>query len=230
VKDDELYRRAANIAKEVEDIAADTRRVVEQAREAIEGFQSKDGPVAGVAANLNQTLGDARTAMSAFADNMEALRHNFLLRGFFNNRGYFDLADISPVAYREGALNAGGDRTTARIWLQDRVLFERSGTDGETVEQLTDGGRIRLDSAVAPYLDRIAGAVLIVEGYAQEGSQDERYLTSQARAAAVRDYLIGKFGLDPRATGIMPLGSEPAGNPPAASWSGVALAFFLEKR
>ena len=230
VKDDELYRRAANIARQAEEIATDARRVVQQAREAVEGFQSKDGPVAGVTANLNQTLADARTAMAAFADNMEALRHNFLFRGFFNDRGYFDLADISAVEYREGTLGAEGDRTIARIWLRDSVLFEGKGTNGETAAQLTDGGRTRLDSALASYLDRMAGTILIVEGYARDGSEDERYLVSRARATAVRDYLIGKFGLEPRATGIMPLGSEPVGNPPDPRWSGVALAFYLEKR
>jgi phospholipid/cholesterol/gamma-HCH transport system substrate-binding protein len=230
VKDDELYRRATNIARQAEEIAGDARRVVQQARDALEGLQDSDGPVAGVTASLTQTLSDAREAMAAFADNMEALRHNFLFRGFFNDRGYFDLADISPVAYREGALSADGARTTARIWLREGVLFEPSGSNGETVDQLTDAGRARLDSAVAPYLDRMASAVLVVEGYAQKGSEDERYLTSRARAAAVREYLVQKFALDPRATAVMPLGAEPAGNPPADDWSGIALAFFLDKR
>ena len=38
----------------------------------------------------------------AFAENMEALKHNFLLRGFFKDRGYFNLAEISPGATGKG--------------------------------------------------------------------------------------------------------------------------------
>ena len=49
---------------------------------------------------------------------------------------------------------------------------------------------------------------MIVEGYAQQGTRDEQYLRSRARASIVRDYLIGKFHLDPQATGAMPLSAD----------------------
>ena len=78
--------------------------MVEQARKAIDEFQAKDGPVQGLTANLKETMDGARIAMSGFAENMEALKHNFLVRGFFNNRGFFSLASISPAEYRAGAL------------------------------------------------------------------------------------------------------------------------------
>jgi hypothetical protein len=166
---------------------------------------------------------------------MEALRHNFLLRGFFNDRGYFDLADISPADYRNGALTADGGRQATRIWLRDHVVFQqKAGANGdsqrlEAEEELTEDGKRRLDSAIAPYLEKLPGGVLMVEGYAQGGSGDERFLVSRRRAAVVRDYLIGKFQLDPRTTGLMALGSEAVGSPPEAEWSGVALALFVEK-
>ena len=51
-------------------------------------------------ASVKQTMDDARESMASFAENMDALKHNFLLRGFFNKRGYFDLAQISPADYR----------------------------------------------------------------------------------------------------------------------------------
>ena len=76
------------------------RQVVEQAKDTLAGFQSKDGPVAKAwPSSLKQTMDDARKAMSGFAENMEALKHNILLRGFFNDRGFFNLADISPAAH-----------------------------------------------------------------------------------------------------------------------------------
>jgi hypothetical protein len=37
------------------------------------------------------------------AENMDAMKHNFLLRGFFKGRGYYDLAQMSPGDYRKGA-------------------------------------------------------------------------------------------------------------------------------
>jgi phospholipid/cholesterol/gamma-HCH transport system substrate-binding protein len=226
--DDELYRRATAVAKQAEQIAADTRQVVERARKALEEFQSKDGPIQGVAADLKETMDGARIAMSGFAENMEALKHNFLVRGFFNDRGFFNLATLSPAEYRAGALTRKGARRTVRIWLGAPVLFE-SDPEKPDNERLTDGGKARLDSAMATFLDQVPSSALIVEGHAQQGMKDEQYLRSRLRASAVRSYLIGRFELDPLLTGIMPLGRDSEGSPDGAPWDGVALAVFQEK-
>ena len=53
-------------------------------------------------ANLEQTTSDARDTMTQaqagvtdFQENMEALKHNFFLSGYFNKRGYEDSADLT---------------------------------------------------------------------------------------------------------------------------------------
>ena len=225
VKNDELYARISSISASAEQIAADTRQVVQKARETLENFQSKNGPVSEVTNGLKRTLDDARSAVASLSENMEALKHNFLLRGFFNRRGYFDLADISPAEYRKGVL-AKGSRRPVRIWLRDRLLFDQPAG---AAEQLSDSGKARLDSAVAPFLDRLADGVLMIEGFSQQGTRDEQYLTSRARAALVREYLIGKFHLDAQATGIMPLGAGSSGSPDGDRWDGIAVSIFLEQ-
>ena len=229
VNDDELYVRTTNVAKQAEEIAAGARQVVEQAKSTLAGFQSKDGPVEGMAASLKQTMDDARKAMSAFAENMEALKHNFLVRGFFKDRGFFNLADISPAAYRQGALTRGGLVQTSHGWLKAAVLFEPV-PDRQPAERLTNEGQAQVDAAIGPYLDRAATAVLMIEGYVQAGTPDELYLRSRVRASLVRDYLIAKFGLTPQTVGVMPLGKESAGSPAGEPWDGVALAVFEEKK
>jgi phospholipid/cholesterol/gamma-HCH transport system substrate-binding protein len=228
VKDDELYRRATSIASSAEQIASDAREVVLQARKTIAGFQSKDGPVQGVTSNLKQTLDDARSAMAGFAENMEALKHNFLLRGFFNQRGYFNLASISPAQYRQGVLTKDGKRSVYRIWLNSSVLLEQD-PDSPELERLSDGGKARLDSAIASYLDHLADGMFVIEGYATEATRDEQYLLSRTRAALVREYLIEKFHLEPQAIGVMALGSDAPNSPNNAKWDGIALAAFVPK-
>jgi hypothetical protein len=69
----------------------------------------------------------------------------------------------------------------------------------------------------------------MVEGYAQQGAPDARYLRSRARALLVRDYLLGKFHLDPEATGVMALGADSIDSPERRPWEGVALAVILPK-
>ena len=228
VNDDGLYNRVNSIAKQADDIAANTRIVVENAKKALEGLQSKDGPVQGMTANVAQTMDDARLAMAGFAENMEALKHNFLLRGFFNGRGYYDLAQMSPADYRQGALTKGSDRRSTRVWRHADGLFEAE-PDGPEDERLTDTGKLWVDSALAPYLEHVASGVVIVEGYAQLGTLDEQYLRSRARASIVRDYLLGKFQLDPQATGAMPLSADSTGSPGNVPWDGVAVAVILPK-
>ena len=229
VNDDELYVRATGVAKQAEEIAASARQVVDQAKATLAGFQSKDGPVEGMAAGLKQTMDDARKAMSAFAENMEALKHNILLRGFFKDRGFFDLAEISPGAYRQGALTKGGlVQRAPRVWIEAAELFEPAPDDPAT-ERLSAGGKARLDGSIGSYLDRTTGGVLMIEGYAQRGTKEEQYLRSRVRGSLVRDYLISTFGLTPQSTGVMPLGRDSAGSPDKKPWDGVALAIFEEK-
>jgi phospholipid/cholesterol/gamma-HCH transport system substrate-binding protein len=228
VNDEELYNHVTTIARQAEETTTTAKQVIENAKRTLEGFQSKDGPVQGMTANVKQTMDDARAAVAGFSENMDALKHNFLLRGFFNGRGYFDLAQMSPADYRQGALTKDGDRSLIRIWLRSDVLFEPE-PDKAGGERLTDGGKVRIDSAIAPYLEHVASGIVMVEGYAQQGARDERYLQSRARASLMRDYLIAKFHLDPQATGAMPLGGDSTDSPGKAPWDGVALAVILPK-
>ena len=226
--DDTLYTRATAIAQQTEETAASARQVVELAKKALEGFQAKDGPVQGLTADLKQTLDGARTAMVGFSESMDALKHNFLFRGYFNGRGYFDLDDISPAAYRQGVLTKGGARQSTLVWLRSDALFEADPGQPAN-ERLTDPGKMRVDAAIAPFLKHVASGIVMVEGYAQQGPLDQQYLRSLERASLVRDYLLGKFHFDPETTGVMPLGADSGDSPERLPWDGVALAVILPK-
>jgi phospholipid/cholesterol/gamma-HCH transport system substrate-binding protein len=229
VNDDELYNRTLAIARQGDEIAANAMKVVENARQTLEGFQSKDGPIQGMTANVTQTMSDARAAMAGFAENMEALKHNFLVRGFFKGRGYFNLAHTSPADYRKGVLTKGSDRRVVRLWLPPSDVSFAPEPEHPENERLTGAGKAAIDAAIAPYLEHIAAGLVIVEGYAQQGTRDQQYLRSQARATTVRDYLITKFRLDPEATGAMALGVSSADAAEKAPRDTVALAIILPK-
>jgi phospholipid/cholesterol/gamma-HCH transport system substrate-binding protein len=228
VNDDELYNRVSVIARQTEETTAHAKQLVQSAKETLEGLQSKDGSVQGMTASVKQTMDDASESMASFAENMEALKHNFLLRGFFNKRGYFDLAQISPADYRQGALTKGSDRRVVRVWLRSDALLEPDPGYPEK-EQLSEVGKGGVDAAIAPYLEYLASGIVMVEGYAQQGTRDEQYLRSRVRASTVRDYLVGTFHLHPRATGAMPLSADSTGSPGKTPWDGVALAVILPK-
>ena len=223
VTDDSLYRSAKNIAAEAEKAMAAVREATEQARGALADLRGEKGPMKGVTADLQQTLAVARDAMSDLAENTEALKRSFFFRGFFNRRGYFDLDDVTVDQYRQGAL-ATKDRRVLRIWLKASVLFEK---DANGQERLSDSGRARLDSAMSQFVRYPRSSPFVVEGYAQVPTFDEQFLLSRRRAQIVRDYLVGKFALDPNYLATMSMGAQADGSPDGDRWDGVALAMFI---
>jgi phospholipid/cholesterol/gamma-HCH transport system substrate-binding protein len=226
INDDGLYERAKGIADQAQGVMANVRQVTEDARRAIGEFRSKDGPAQGLFADMRMTLGQAREATADLADNMEAMKHNFLLRGFFNKRGYYDLESISPAEYRTGVLESG-KRKAMRIWLKSSVLFE-AAPDG--TEVLSEGGRTRIDSAMSTYLKYLPSNPLIVEGYAPAPTVAERFRLSRRRAAMVRGYVLGKYEVPPQNIGFIGLGEEATGGPDGDRWDGVSLTLFLDRQ
>lgn len=222
LSDDALYTSAKKIAADAEKAVANLRDASEQAKGVVADFRGDNGPMKGITGSLQQTLASAKDAMADLAENTEALKRNFLFRGFFNKRGYFDLGEISVQQYRQGALETG-DRHVLRIWVAAAVLFE---TDAKGDERLTDGGRMRLDSAMSEFVRYPRNSPFVVEGYAPEATNDQRFLLSRRRAQLVRDYVVGKFGLDPKFVATMPMGESAPGSPAGDRWEGVALALF----
>ena len=223
VTDDEFYDRAKGIAAEAERAMIDLREAARTAREAVADFRGDDGPMRGVMGDLQQSLLAAREVLTDLADNTEALKRNFFFRGFFNRRGFFDLDDVSIDEYRQGALETE-NRRVLRVWAHADVLFETT-PDGE--ERLTDDGRARLDSAMAVFLRYPRNTPIVVEGYAGGGTTEAQFRLSRHRAQLVRDYIVGRFGLQPQFTAVMPLGANAPGSPSNDRWDGVAVAAFV---
>lgn len=224
LNDDAMYATVKSMVGDAEKAVATVRQASEDARAAIADLRGDKGPVKGLTGDLQQTLQSARDAMADLAETTEALKRNFFFRGFFNRRGYFDLDDVSVAQYREGALESK-ERQVLRIWLGADVLFEK---DANGVERISDGGKVRLDSAMSQFLRYPQKSPFVVEGYAQEATGDTRYLSSRSRAQLVRDYVMGKFKLDPNYVATMPMGAAAPGSPSGSEWNGVALALFVQ--
>ena len=109
IKDDEVYRRVVETARQAQGVVEEARKAVQQGREAFEALQAKDGPTQGIAADLRETLAHARSTLANMEENTQALKRNFFFRGFFKDRGYYELDALSPAEYRRGVLE-GDDR------------------------------------------------------------------------------------------------------------------------
>ncbi|MGH9349859.1 MAG: MlaD family protein [Vicinamibacterales bacterium] len=219
-----LYDRLTGLGREAEQTVRNLRETTERARTAVEGFASPAGTGQQITQTLRNTLAQIQEVTSDLAEGTEALKRNFFFRGFFRQRGFFDLDTVSRDAYQSGVLE-GDARTALRIWIDASVLFERTPDD---VEQLTAAGRRRLDSAMADFVRYPRDSPLVVEGYAEGRAGEAAYLISDDRAQIVREYLLSRFRRQTTLTGVMPMSDFAPGSPRGdGRWSGVALALFV---
>ena len=199
VNDDELYNRIVAIARQGEEAVQHTREAAAGARAAVATFHgglSADGPMLSMVTDLRHTIASTRDAMSDLAENTEALKRNFLFRGYFQDRGYYDLSALTAEDYRQGALG-GRHRQPIRIWLSADVLFEPSSEADKATksygrfassETLSAEGRVRLDSAMDEVLRYPRDTPLMIEAYAVGATRGERFLRAADRARQVREY------------------------------------------
>ncbi len=173
-----------------------------------------------VTSDVRQTVSNLNTASGNLVDDTEALKHNFLTKGFFRRRGFFSLTAMTPSEYRNNATFANAKNP--RIWLPDAGLFMRN-RDG--IEHLSPAGVAMLDAALNQHADLLVGMPIMIEGYATGASIAEQVGMSQKRALLVRAYLVNHYHLEPTTVGGIGLGSQPAKGSDHVTWNGVALVF-----
>ena len=118
----------------------------------------------------------------ALKNDMEALQHNFFLRGFFKERGYSSAAELK----RNEISQLPGRAPQEKFDFEAKKLFDKP--DAAKLK-----GAKELNSA-GKYLEDHRFGVAVVAAYAdmKGDSQQERLLT-EARAMVVRDYLVKNF-------------------------------------
>lgn len=169
-------------------------------------------------ANVREALSNVNIATGNLADNSEALKRNFLVRGFFRRRGYYTLNDISPAAYRRDPMSASA--ANQRTWLNADQLFSR---DRSGAEELSPAGKETIDSELAGYGDSMLGDPIMVEGYSTYESTVERLELSHMRAVIVRNYILGRFHLNPNSVGAVALAGQPPKGAGREEWNGISI-------
>jgi phospholipid/cholesterol/gamma-HCH transport system substrate-binding protein len=217
--------QSRDLATKAQAILENVQAISEQLNQTIKGALAPDNMGEDGAANLRGILSNLNRGTANLAEDTEALKHEFLFRGFFKKRGFYDLEQLSSADYLKACQhqNACGSRT----WLDSANLFA-TGSDGTV--QLEETGRHAIDGAVAPVVDSLLDHVVIVEGYSRTGTPDEQFVTSRRRADLVREYLEGHFHLLHSDVGIVPLRDKPPQCAGRDNWNGVAIVLFDDRR
>ena len=106
-----------------------------QLQEGAAQLQTVSADIRAITDRFNQAAGWASLGAFRFSENMEALKHNFLFRGYFEDRDYYEMA---PFEVREAAIS----ETLADLQEWERRLAEQ---ERELEAARAEMGRIRAE-------------------------------------------------------------------------------------
>ena len=137
---------------------------------------------------------EAREGLSAFRDNMEALQHNFLLRGFFEKRGYNGTGELT-----QHSIPRLPARTPAKEFnYESKDIFDKpDNANLKNKKPLDDAGR---------FLEENPFGLAVVASSEAKGDTEKLRMLTEARAKVVRDYLTQSFKLDDKRVKTIGLG------------------------
>jgi len=167
---------------------------------------------------LQSTMQQAQIGVTDFQENMEALKHNFFLSGYFKKRGYNDSADLNANRIEALPLDAPAKTFTVAA----KQIFDSR-----------DSAKLKNQKALAAageYLsqNQYAFAVVVVSAGAEGDSQKMQVLTD-ARAMVVREYLVENFGFDDSQLKTFGMGKQTVGNAKSTGdfeWGSVEVLVF----
>jgi hypothetical protein len=212
------------IPNKAEAVIASLDQSARQVNQMISEIDKPDRQGVSAGANMRESLANANAATLNMAEATEALKHNFLLRGFFRSRGYYNLDRISAEQYRRDS--AFTSPANYRAWLPASELFQ-VGTHGQ--EELSPSGKVLMNGALKEYSDAIFESPIVVEGYCG-GRPEDQVRSSRSRAILVRQYLQAQFQLDSANLGIVALKNSPPNGMGRTAWDGICIVVLRRKK
>jgi len=196
VKDGDTIRGEPPL--QISDLIRKTDALLDTAKGAAENVSQTADNLNAISSKINQgtgTLGalvndkkmykSVNAGTTALQENMEALKHNFFLRGYFNKRGYENAAEL-----KKHEISQLPDAPVAKTFSYDSSkIFDKPDTAKlKETKTLNDAGA---------YLESNAFGLAVVAAYTDmKGDTEKDHVLTEARAMVVRDYLVQNFKLE----------------------------------
>jgi outer membrane protein OmpA-like peptidoglycan-associated protein len=195
----------AELARSAGDLVGNARDAIESARVGISNINAASGNLKSITGKVDSgqgtigalvsdptayrrlvaMLNQAQAGFSSLKEDMDALKHNPFVKGFFEKRGYFDSAELTGHA-------------VAR--LPARVPVRKFTFDGKQLFEEPDGAKLRqqipLDE-VGAFLETAPFGLAVIEAHTGvKGAKEDKLKLAQGRAVSVRQYLVQNFRID----------------------------------
>lgn len=198
---------------DMSDLVKKADQLLDTAKDAVTDLNGAASNVEQISAKINEGQGalgalindktiyqQAAAGATALNENMEALKHNFLLRGFFKKRGYEDASEITKNAIAR--LPSGEPQ---KVFEYDGEKLFNSEAKIKDQKALKEAGEYLQSNSF--------GLAVVAAATGMKGDTDKDRVLSEGRAAAVREYLAKNFRLNDTRIKTLGLGkSDQAGD------------------
>jgi len=163
---------------------------------------------------LHDTMLQAQTGVTDFQENMEALKHNFFLSGYFKKRGYEDSSGLAAnrVAELPQALPVKTFTFTAK-----QIFDGRDSARMNNQKALSDAGNFLAQTQF--------GLAVIVVSTGMDGDTQKDLVLTEARAMVIREYLVENFGFDDTQLRTLGMGKQEGANL-EADWGSIQILIY----
>jgi phospholipid/cholesterol/gamma-HCH transport system substrate-binding protein len=163
---------------------------------------------------MRDTMIQAQVGVAGFQENMEALKHNFLMRGFFKNRGYENSTELAKTEIER--LPQG--TPIKEFSYPAKQLFDKHDSAKlKNQKSLNAGGEFLASNEF--------GFAVVVASSGIAGDTQKEMVLTEARAAVVREYLVENFGFDDGQLKTLGMGKQTDANPDAG-WGTVQILIY----
>jgi phospholipid/cholesterol/gamma-HCH transport system substrate-binding protein len=189
---------ASNPPVDIADLIGKTSQILDSTQVTLGHLESATESADAIVAKMNSGRGtagalindksvyqEANAAAEALHQDAEALKHNFLLRGYFHKRGYTNPAEVQKHAVEK--LPAQSPQKVFNY--ADKQLVDKpDSVKLKNQKALNEAGE---------YIEEAKpGLVIIESSTGPKGESEKDQQLSEARADAVRSYLLDHFNLE----------------------------------
>jgi phospholipid/cholesterol/gamma-HCH transport system substrate-binding protein len=165
-------------------------------------------------AAMHATMLQAQIGVTDFQENMEALKHNFLLSGYFRKRGYEDSATLTANKISE---LPPGTPLKAFTYTAKQLFDARDSAKLKNQKSLNDGGEFLANNQF--------GLAVVVVSTGMEGDTQKNQVLTDARAMVVREYLVENYGFDDSLLKTLGMGKQ-TGVGLESDWGSIQILIF----
>src|SRR6202140_1985452 len=163
---------------------------------------------------LRDTVNHDQAGVAAFQENMEAMKQNVLLRGYFKKRDYENSSDLVKNEIPQLPQTAPLKTFT----FESKQLFDNvDSAKAKNQKSLRVAGQFLADTEF--------GVAVVVVSTGAPGDTKKDLVLAQARAMVVRDYLVANFSFDDEQLKTLGIGKgkSPA---PDSGWGTVEIIIY----